>query len=244
MIGIFDSGSGGLSILEAAKKQIPDMAFAYHADYAHMPYGGRAVDDIIQLTKNGVQTLFDQGCHLVILGCNTATAVALRPLQQNWLPTLKKPRNILGIIAPTVEAIADLPAQHQPRIALFATPRTVASNVFEIELTKRRPDMMLQSIACPDLAALIEKRMALNNVDNTAYIKNTTDIKNAITHAFDQLQDIPTHIILGCTHYALVHDMFVELAQQRALLQTLIIDQPSVVAASLQDYLTRHPEYI
>src|SRR5580658_9752773 len=170
-IGVFDSGIGGLSVHHALVRRLPSADFVYLADQANTPYGGRGGEDIVELTRAGCEKLFAENCDLVILACNTAASVALRRLQQTWLPTyrrtLGRPVNVLGIIVPTIEAATGLPWEHEIErrgdkiervdvLGVFSTPATAASRVYEIEIDKRRQDVAVFSEPCPQLAQMIE----------------------------------------------------------------------------------------
>src|SRR6185369_6593499 len=170
-IGVFDSGVGGLSVHRSLVERFPQADFIYLADQANTPYGGRPGEEIVSLTRAGCERLFAEGAGLVVLACNTASGIALRRLQQTWLPgyrrELGRPVNVLGIIVPTIEAATGLPWEHEAErlgdklekvevLAIFATPATVASRVYEIEIDKRRQDVAVFSQACPELAGMIE----------------------------------------------------------------------------------------
>ena len=171
MIGVFDSGVGGLSIHRALVERFPQADLTYLGDQANAPYGGRTGEEIVELTRAACAALFDRGASLVVLACNTASAVALRRLQQTWLPGLRRelgrPVNVLGCIVPTIEAATGLPWEHEPAarghkaervdvVGVFATRATAASRVYEIEIDKRRQDVAAFSEACPGLVPLIE----------------------------------------------------------------------------------------
>src|SRR3974390_1331357 len=170
-IGVFDSGIGGLTVLHALVRTLPDADIVYLADQANSPYGGRPGEEIVALTRAGCERLFEAGCNLVVLACNTAAAVALRRLQQTWLPgyrrELGRPVNVLGIIVPTIEAATGLPWEHEAErrgdkvekldvLGVFCTPATAASRVYEIEIDKRRQDIAVFSEPCQHLARMIE----------------------------------------------------------------------------------------
>jgi len=243
MIGIFDSGLGGLTVLRALHERFPHAAFTYFGDHAHVPYGNRTSEDIVDLTRAATNTLFDRGCNLVILGCNTATAVAARRLQQEWLPGSgwkEKGCNVLGIVAPTVEAATQTPwAVTTPqypqkfltdRIAVFGTTRTIASNVYLEEIRKRCPKVQVIQQVCSELAGAIEDRAPPPELERL--------VKQGIDGVMAQAGGLPPHrAILGCTHFPLVEDIF------RAHLPpaTRILSQPEIVADSLEDYLARRP---
>jgi glutamate racemase len=245
-IGVFDSGIGGLSIHRALVDRLPDADFVYLGDQANAPYGGRPGEEIVALTRAGCETLFGQGCDLVVLACNTASAIALRRLQQDWLPGFRRSRgralNVLGIIVPTIEAALGLSwsdaaearaanAVSPEILGVFATPATVASGVYETEIGKRRSGVAVFSEPCPDLACMIESGAPADA------------LRDAIETHFRALESRisrpPDRAVLGCTHYEIVADLF-----RTALpLGTPLIHQPSATADALARYLARHPEY-
>src|SRR5436190_2075586 len=170
-IGVFDSGVGGLSVHHKLVDRFPSADFVYLADQANTPYGGRPDEEIVVLTRVSCERLFAEGCDLVVLACNTASGIALRRLQQTWLPCyrreLSQPVNLLSIIVPTIEAATGLPWEHEAErrgdkvekldiLAVFSTPATAASRVYEIEIDKRRQDVAVFSQPCPELAGMIE----------------------------------------------------------------------------------------
>src|SRR5580693_1218049 len=170
-IGVFDSGIGGLSVHHALVDRLKSADLIFLGDQANVPYGGRAGEEIVDLTRAGCEALFDRGCSLVVLACNPAAAVALRRLQQTWLPGYRReigrPVNVLGIIVPTIEAATGLPWEHEAErrgdkvekldvLAVFSTTATANSRVYEIEIDKRRQDVAVFSQACPDLVPMIE----------------------------------------------------------------------------------------
>ena len=245
-IGVFDSGIGGLSVHRALVERRPQADFLYLADQAHCPYGGLAGEQIVELTRQGCIRLFEGGANLVILGCNTACAIALRRLQQTWLPgyrrTLGRPVNIIGIIVPTIEAATGLPWEHQAErreekvealdvLALFATPATAGSRVYEIEIDKRSQDVAVFTEPCSNLARMIEA--GAPQAELAAVINGHV---RALTRRIGRA---PDRAILGCTHYEIVAELF------RAALRpgTPLIHQPPAVADALDRYLARHPEY-
>jgi glutamate racemase len=246
MIGVFDSGLGGLTVLRALTERFPALSFVYLGDHAHVPYGDRPSEEIIDLTRACVEALFRRGCKLVVLGCNTATAVAARRLQTTWLPGTEwkaKGCNVIGIVAPTVEAATQTPwAVTTPqypqkfltdRIAVFGTTRTIASNVYAEEIRKRCPKVVVVQQVCSELAGAIEAGAPEQVLERL--------VKAAIDGAMAQAGGDPPHrAILGCTHFPLVEHLF----QRHLPPATRILSQPEVVADSLEDYLARRPHYI
>jgi glutamate racemase len=245
-IGVFDSGVGGLSVHRALAERLPAADFIYLADQAKAPYGGREGEDIVDLTRAGCERLFAEGCDLVVLACNTASGIALRRLQQTWLPGYRKvlgrPVNILGIIVPTIEAATGLPWEHEADrrgdkvekldvLAVFSTPATARSRVYEIEIDKRRQDVAVFSEPCPELAHMIESGAAREDLA-AAIAGHVAAITTRIGRA-------PDRAILGCTHYEIVADLF------RAALKpgTPLIHQPDATADALEAYLDKHPEF-
>jgi len=243
MIGVFDSGHGGLTIFRALVKRFPNLAVVYLGDHANIPYGDRPSDDIVALTRKGVDTLFRHGCKLALLGCNTASCIAARTLQQGWLPVSGWPgRNVLGIVAPTVEAATQTPwAVTTPQypqkyntdtIAVFGTTRTVASHAYPEEIRKRCPKVMVVQQTCLDLVAAIERGASEGAIDEL--------VKRGVDALLAQTGGTPPHrAILGCTHYPLVEALF----RRHLPAFTRLLSQPQVVADSLEDYLQRHPRY-
>jgi glutamate racemase len=245
-IGVFDSGVGGLSIHRALVQRLPTADFVYLADQANAPYGGREGEEIVDLTRRGCEALFAQGCDLVVLACNTASGIALRRLQQTWLPGYRKqlgrPVNILGIIVPTIEAATGVPWEHEAErrgekvekldiLAVFCTPATARSRVYEIEIDKRRQDVAVFAEPCPNLASMIES--------GAGAVELATAIEGHVAAITSRIGRAPDRAILGCTHYEIVADIF------RAALKpgTPLIHQPGATADALVAYLAKHPEY-
>lgn len=227
-IGVFDSGYGGLTILKSIRSRLPQYDYLYLGDNARAPYGSRSFDVVYRFTLEAVKLLFDQGCRLVILACNTASAKALRTIQQNDLPQIDPARRVLGVIRPTVEQVGALSSNGH--IGVLGTPGTVASGSYEIEIAKFNPGFRTFSQACPMWAPLVENHEA--DGDGADYFVN----KN-IDQLFNQSADIDT-IILGCTHYPILLPKIRKAVGDRAR----IIAQGDIVADSLADYLHRHPE--
>lgn len=248
MIGIFDSGLGGLTILRACVARFPAQPFLYLGDQANAPYGDRSSSEIVALTRAGVERLFRLGAKLVVLGCNTATAVALRSLQREWLPRAGlSGRNVIGIVAPTVEAATQTPwAVSTPQdplkhnrdvIAVFGTTRTLESGVYPEEIHKRCPNVRVVQQACSGLAAAIELARPRAELDRLI-ADSVAALRLQLRVAAPGVAQ-PDRAILGCTHFALVEKLFAE----RLPAGVRILSQPDVVADSLGDYLARHPEY-
>jgi glutamate racemase len=244
MIGVFDSGFGGLTIHRALVDALPERDFVYLGDNRNAPYGMKAPIEVLNLTCAGLERLFSEGCTLVILACNTASVVALRWIQQQWLPARCREdgvrRNVIGIVAPTIEAATGLPWDQEPvaapkagrssTIAIFATRRTVETDCYPTEIRKRRPDLAVAQQACPDLAGAIEK--GAPRADLSALVER-------YVRELRQKVDTPDSAILGCTHYPLVAELFAAALP----CETPIIHQPQATARALKSYLSRHPEY-
>lgn len=241
MIGVFDSGHGGLTILEALQKRLPRQAFTYLGDHAHAPYGQRSTQEIYQLTQEGVANLFTLGCKLVILACNTAAAIALRRLQQEWLPKYFPHHRCLGVLVPMIEEIAHNPWHatasasdwtRQPEtLGVFATRATVASGAYIHEVEKRAPNVRIFQQACPDLAGRIEA-----DADESELSRM---VAQYVAELLAQLAGTPLdNVVLGCTHYPLVEPLFRANLPQN----TRILSQPQRAAEALIAYLFRHPE--
>ena len=248
-IGVFDSGVGGLTVHRELTRRFPDRDFVYLADQANAPYGGRGGEEIVDLTRAGCERLFEAGANVIVLACNTASAIALRRLQQTWAPSLRerygRPVNILGIIVPTIEAATGLPwtweaerdrAEGEKKEAIeitgvFCTAATAMSRVYEIEIDKRREDLAVFSEPCPGLAGLIELGAPAE------------ELKVVVQDHVDALRRRigrhPDKAILGCTHYEIVADLFAAALPDG----TPVIHQPTAVADALGRYFERHPEY-
>lgn len=227
-IGIFDSGYGGLTILNKIRQRLPGYDYIYLGDNARAPYGTRSFEIIYRFTLEAVRCLFDQGCPLVILACNTASAKALRSIQQNDLPDIDPTRRVLGIIRPTVEALAQI--TRTGHIALLATPGTVNSGSYEIEIKKQNQAFVTESHSCPMWVPLVENNEA-TGPGADFFVKKDVDAVMASDPEIDTL-------ILGCTHYPLLIDKIRQYIPPGVELLT----QGEIVADSLADYLRRHPE--
>ena len=227
-IGIFDSGYGGLTILEAIKNILPDYDYIYLGDNARSPYGTRSFDVVYKYTLECVTKLFDMGCHLVILACNTASAKALRTIQQRDLPLIDPDRRVLGIIRPTVEALDEITGTKF--VGIFATPGTVQSGSYPIEAHKICPQIHISMEACPMWVPLIENNEHFSEGAEYFVRKNIQQLLSSESRI--------DRIILGCTHYPLLTPMI-----RKYLPENIeIIPQGEIVAKSLQEYLERHPE--
>ena len=233
MIGIFDSGYGGLTILNHIRQRLPQYDYLYLGDNARAPYGTRSFDVIYEYTLQAVNYLYRQGCDLIILACNTASAKALRTIQQNDIDPNKL--RVLGVIRPTVEVV---PARTRTNhIGVLATPGTVASESYVIELQKQNPELIITQQACPMWVPLIESGEHLHEGADYFVEKYLTELLER-----DPLIDT---IILGCTHYPLLLEKIENFLHNHAKFKTqnyTIIAQGEIVAESLADYLNRHPE--
>jgi glutamate racemase len=233
-VGVFDSGLGGLTVLDALTKRLPDMPFVYFGDNAHAPYGVRDGDDIFRLTCAATERLWEEGCDLVILACNTASAAALKRMQETWVPQDKR---VLGVFVPLIEALTE---RHwgdnsPPRevavkhVALFATPATVASRAFQRELAFRAIGVDVEAQPCGGVVDAIEQG---DEILAEALVRSHVE-------ALKRRMPSPEAAILGCTHYPLMEKVF-----QDALGQGVkVYSQANLVAESLADYLTRRPQF-
>jgi len=234
-VGIFDSGLGGLTVLDAVSKRLPDVPFVYFGDNAHAPYGVRDAEDVYGLTTAAVERLWQEGCDLVILACNTASAAALRRMQEKWVPENKR---VLGVFVPLIEALTEREwgDNSPPRevavkhVALFATPATVSSRAFQRELAFRAIGVDVEAQPCGGVVDAIEDG---DEILAEALVRSHVEaLKRRMPH--------PQAGILGCTHYPLMQDVF-----QDALGQDVkLFSQADLVAESLADYLGRHPDMI
>ncbi len=227
-IGVFDSGFGGLTILKELRHRLPQYEYVYLGDNARAPYGVRSFDVVYRFTLQAVKWLFGRGCPLVILACNTASAKALRSIQQRDLPELAPDRRVLGVIRPTAEAVGELSRNRS--VGVLGTPGTVSSGSYDIEITKLFPDIQVTSQACPMWVPLIEN----GEIETPA-----TDyfVDRYISELLDQ-GTAPDTILLACTHYPLLYDKIVK----RVGNSVNVVKQGELVAESLASYLYRHPE--
>lgn len=234
MLGLWDSGFGGLTIAAAIQKQIPALSFLYRADHRNAPYGGRSPEEILKLVTAEVDEMFRAGCTLVVLACNTASASALRDMQQNWLHKNWPSRNVIGVVVPVVEEMIEMmpdlsvkPAA--PVVHIFATDHTVRSHVFVTEIYKRAPGVRVMQTACPELAPAIDRGA------DAAELHKIVDQYVQVAKSNNPRTD---YVVLGCTHYPLVRHMFAD-----DFPDVPILDQAHAVAHRLGNYLERHPEY-
>lgn len=228
-IGVFDSGYGGLTILSEIRKVLPEYDYIYLGDNARAPYGSRSSEVVYKFTKQAIDKLFSMGCPLVILACNTASARALRAIQQKDLPFSEDPtRRVLGVIRPTVEAVDQI--SHSRHVGVLATRGTVSAHSYKVEIAKLFPDVHVAEEACPMWVPLVEN--GESNSPGADYF-----IRKHLSQLIEQDDDIDA-IILGCTHYPLLMPKM-----KRLLTPTIrLIPQGEIVAKSLEDYLRRHPE--
>ncbi|MCU0423464.1 MAG: glutamate racemase [Bacteroidia bacterium] len=225
-IGVFDSGYGGLTILKEFKNILPQYDFLYLGDNARAPYGTRSFDTVYEYTLQAVKYLFEQNCSLVILACNTASAKALRTIQQNDLPKISNSKRVLGVIRPTTEIVGEVTTTKH--IGVLGTKGTVMSNSYVVEIEKLHPELQVFQHACPMWVPLVE---------NNEYLSPGADyfVKKDLDALLNQSSNIDT-IILGCTHYPLL----MEKIQQFLPPNINILSQGEVVAKSLKSYLNRH----
>ena len=233
-VGIFDSGLGGLTVLDAVSRRLPQVPFVYFGDNAHAPYGVRTADDIFNLTCAATERLWAEGCDLVILACNTASAAALKRMQDTWIPPGKR---VLGVFVPLIEALTERQwgDNSPPRevavkhVALFATPATVASRAFQRELAFRAIGVDVEAQPCAGVVDAIEQG---DEILAEALVRSHVEaLKRRMPH--------PEAAVLGCTHYPLMEKAF----QDALGPQVKVYSQANLVAESLTDYLTRRPEF-
>lgn len=219
-IGVFDSGLGGLVITKAFIRALPDYDYIYYGDTEHLPYGEKTPEQIMSYTLDAIKFLISQKCGLIIIACNTATSIALRYLQQKFIPAYAPDVKVLGVVIPTVEeALLDNAA----KVGVIATPATVNSHIYTAELHKIRPELEIREIAAPELVPAIESNnFALAEAKAAEYAAGFVDVDS---------------LILGCTHYPLLKECF-----RRALPKVRVISQDELMGAKLADYLRRHIE--
>lgn len=225
MIGFFDSGFGGLTVLRSVSSLLPDYDYLYFGDNARVPYGTRSQATVYEFTRQAVDFLFQEGCPLIVIACNTASARALRKIQQEFLPAAYPDRRVLGVIRPTVEEIVEQGAR---KVGILATEGVVASGIYIEEFHALDPTVQVFQQACPLLVPIIEA--GENDWEGTDMI-----IAKYLGQLFGQDNDIDT-ILLACTHYPILHENFVRQVGARAV----VLDQGPIIAEKLRNYLTRH----
>lgn len=227
-IGVFDSGYGGLTILKSIRELLPQYDYVYLGDNARAPYGSRSFDIVYQFTRQAIMKLFEMGCQLVILGCNTASAKALRSIQQNDLPNIDPLRRVLGVIRPTAEVAGKL--TETKHVGILATPGTIKSESYNMEINKLWPELSVTGVACPLWVPIVENNEAEGA--GADYF-----VKKRINHILWLNPDIDT-LILGCTHYPILMPKI----EQYVPDGIQIVSQGEYVADSLKDYLSRHTD--
>jgi glutamate racemase len=227
-IGVFDSGYGGLTVLKEIISKLPEYDYLYLGDNARAPYGNRSFETVYNYTLQCVKWFFEQGCSLVILACNTASAKALRSIQQNDLPTLAPGKRVLGVIRPTTEVIGSF--SETGSVGILATNGTVSSDSYPIEIRKFYPDLNVHQEACPMWVPLVE---------NNEHGGHGADffVKKHLHNIFEKGETIDV-LLLACTHYPLLKEKI----QEYLPVGVKLISQGEIVAESLADYLQRHPE--
>jgi glutamate racemase len=244
MIGVFDSGFGGLTVLDALIRRLPAFDYFYLGDSARAPYGARSPDVIYEFTREAVEFLFDAGCPLVILACNTASARALRTLQQRHLPARRPDHRILGVVRPSAEALAGLPPEASPgsvaresakgTVAVLGTAGTIASDSYRIELAKLAPGLRLIQQACPLWVPLVEEGELAGPGTDYFLHKYLDPILASAPR--------PERILLACTHYPLLRPAIRGVVDGFGDPSVEILDQGEIVASRLAQWLARHPE--
>lgn len=227
-IGVFDSGYGGLTILKEIRRRLPQYDYIYLGDNARAPYGTRSFELIFDFTRQAVEKFFSLGCHLVVIACNTASAKALRSIQQQVLPLKAPDRRVLGVIRPTVEVLGS--ETHSGHVGLLATPGTVNSHSYLLEVEKLNPEMKITEKDCPMWVPLVETGEASG--PGADYF-----VEKYISEILDADPEIDT-LILGCTHYPILLPKIRQFTPENIR----ILPQGELVADSLADYLKRHPE--
>jgi glutamate racemase len=223
MIGVFDSGYGGLTVFQELDKKFPDYDFIYFGDNARAPYGSHSPETIFQYTKEAVDWLFKNGCELIILACNTASATALRKIQQEFLPENYPEKKVLGVLIPAAEALAKMNTLE--KVGILATKATVESGAYLREIKKLKSGVKVSQKAAPLLVPLIEEGKIDDPITKQVLTEYLADFKNIKT------------LVLGCTHYPLIKHLI-----QDEIPDAKIFDSPSIIPASLENYLLRHPE--
>ena len=227
-IGVFDSGYGGLTILDKIREVLPEYDYIYLGDNARTPYGTRSFEVVYEFTRQAVNKLFDMGCHLVILACNTASAKALRSIQMNDLPQIDPARRVLGVIRPTVECVGEI--SKNQHIGVLATAGTIKSESYPLEIHKLFPEIQVSGTACPMWVSLVENNESQD--EGADYF-----IRKYIDQLLSKDPQIDT-VILGCTHFPILLPKI----RQYIPDHISVIAQGEYVAESLKDYLKRHPE--
>ena len=227
-IGVFDAGYGGLTILDKIREVLPEYDYIYLGDNARAPYGTRSFEVVYEFTRQAVNKLFDMGCHLVILACNTASAKALRSIQMNDLPQIDPARRVLGVIRPTVECVGEI--SKNQHIGVLATAGTIKSESYPLEIHKLFPEIQVSGTACPMWVSLVENNESQD--EGADYF-----IRKYIDQLLSKDPQIDT-VILGCTHFPILLPKI----RQYIPDHISVIAQGEYVAESLKDYLKRHPE--
>ena len=227
-IGVFDSGYGGLTILDKIREVLPEYDYIYLGDNARAPYGTRSFEVVYEFTRQAVNKLFDMGCHLVILACNTASAKALRSIQMNDLPQIDPARRVLGVIRPTVECVGEI--SKNQHIGVLATAGTIRSESYPLEIHKLFPEIQVSGTACPMWVSLVENNESQD--EGADYF-----IRKYIDQLLSKDPQIDT-VILGCTHFPILLPKIRQYIPEHIN----VIAQGEYVAESLKDYLKRHPE--
>ena len=227
-IGVFDSGYGGLTILDKIREVLPEYDYIYLGDNARAPYGTRSFEVVYEFTRQAVNKLFDMGCHLVILACNTASAKALRSIQMNDLPGIDPARRVLGVIRPTVECVGEI--SKNQHIGVLATAGTIKSESYPLEIHKLFPEIQVSGTACPMWVSLVENNESQD--EGADYF-----IRKYINQLLSKDPQIDT-VILGCTHFPILLPKIRQYIPEHIS----VIAQGEYVSESLKDYLKRHPE--
>lgn len=228
MIGIFDSGLGGLTITRELIKKLPEYNYIYLGDNARAPYGNKSAGLILNYTIEAVDFLFKQGCELIILACNTASSEALRKIQQEWLPKNYPTKRVLGVIIPVAEEVAETVINYKQKIGIIGTKATISTGAYDREIMKLNPDLKLASLSTPLLVPLIEEGWI-----------NRRETKMILRQYLRRLKkEKVKYLVLGCTHYPFLMKQVQEIMGKACK----IFNSPQIITDKLQDYLNRHPE--
>lgn len=224
-IGIFDSGVGGLITGRAIRTALPEYDYLYYGDTEHMPYGEKTQAEIFEYTQKGMEYLFENGCAIVVIACNSASVQALRKIQQEFLPTKYPDKKVLGVVVPTIEDISDA-----NRVGIIATRATVNSGVFTLEISKRHGETFVTEVPAPELASLIQEGKIIEAIESSEKY-----LEQLVTQNIDTL-------VLGCTHYPIIKNEIKDILKNKFSRDIKVISQDDIIPKKFAEYLIRHRE--